>query len=137
MAISELSTSREPETPRLCGSDGDILRLVGRWRKARAQALLVWANHDMESHCGFDEDVEITPPASIDDMSKCARILALQEPRSVLAAREMLAVALTILSHRQLEPDTDWFEGPVFEIIQKVHQALRWTDRGYVLRSVQ
>jgi hypothetical protein len=48
------------------------------------------------------------------------------KPRTVGGVRELLNVALTIMAHRELDPEARMASGPILEILRNAHEVLGW-----------
>jgi hypothetical protein len=50
------------------------------------------------------------------------------EPQTVLGARELLGIAIKMLSYRIESPESTVAQGPVVQLIRNVNEALKWLD---------
>ena len=107
------------------GRDDFLLRQCAEWRAARAQQQKNWAEHDAATMWGTLPDAHIELDLDpLGQMKEIEGLLATDVgvPRTVLGARQMLGMALTILAHE--DPEGTLAEGPVLEIVRNVVRAL-------------
>ncbi len=123
-------SSRSLKTPSLrdyFGDDDWLLALCAQWRAARAQQQKNWAEHALATGWGTlpDADIEL-------DLDPLARMRELQsqlenvEPRTILLARELLRIALTILVHQREDAESPLSDGPVLDVVRNVLSSLDW-----------
>lgn len=134
MAVQTCSTTQSKNTE---PPHDPALEQAAEWKVARAKALLEWATADAAS--GFmTKNVAAyeVDQSHIAAMDECADWLAKLEPVTVLGAREMLNVVLTILAYREIFPDQDRLsDGPILQILRNVRQGLDWLDGEIVLKA--
>jgi hypothetical protein len=56
------------------------------------------------------------------------------QPRTVLCARELLGIAVTILAHENEDPESTLSQGPVLDIVRNVVKAMEEIDGALVLQ---
>ncbi len=103
-----------------------VLNLVAIWTVARAEARLAWAKHDSETDFSTkraDHPVEV-PTKAMDDWSNAEQHLARVEPRTTLGAAVLLQAVADIVATQKTDPELNFAEGPVLEIILNVARAL-------------
>jgi hypothetical protein len=110
--------------------DAFILRTVARWRVARTQAALVWAEADQKdlygNSGGPDHDHFDRLSEPLQKMEAALGMLSGNDfkPEGIAAAHAMLGVALEILAHREFAPEVALSQGPVLEIIRNVRDGM-------------
>jgi len=52
----------------------------------------------------------------------------LGEPQTVLGARELLGIAIKMLTYRIESPESTVALGPVIQLVRNVNEALKWLD---------
>jgi hypothetical protein len=106
------------------GDDDNYLKWCAEWRASRAQQQKNWAEHNAATMWGTtDKHIELdTDP--LDRMHQLEWHLAMAEPRTMLLARELLGIAITILAHGGEDPDATLAQGPVLDIVRNVVKAL-------------
>jgi hypothetical protein len=109
------------------GDDACFLKICAEWRLARAQMQLNWANHHVATGWGHLSDAGIDLDSTpLDAMCNYENVLARIKPSTVMLARELLGVCVTILSHE--DPKSVLAEGPVVEILRNVVKSLDWMN---------
>jgi hypothetical protein len=106
------------------GRDDFLLRQCAEWRAARAQQQKNWAEHEAATMWGTlpDDDIKLDLEP-LGRMKEIENLLAeIGKPRTMLLARELLGVCITILAHE--DPEGTLAEGPVLEIVRNVVEAL-------------
>jgi len=128
--LSEILNFKRPEPPAQppkskFGFDDGYLKFCAEWRAARAQQQKNWAEHDAATMWGTLPDAHIdldTKPLT--HMKELEDILGEVEPRTVLLARELLGIAITILAHENRE--SYLAQGPLLDILRNVVHSLEY-----------
>jgi hypothetical protein len=114
------------QPPKSIFADDDfLLRQCAEWRAARAQQQKNWAEHEAATMWGTLPDAYIKLDLEpLDRMKEIEGLLATDVgvPRTMLGARQMLGMAVTILAYE--DPKGTLAEGPVLEIVRNVVGAL-------------
>jgi hypothetical protein len=114
------------QPPKSIFADDDfLLRQCAEWRAARAQQQKNWAEHEAATMWGTLPDAHIKLDLEpLDRMKEIEGLLATDVgvPRTMLGARQMLGMAVTILAYE--DPKGTLAEGPVLEIVRNVVGAL-------------
>jgi hypothetical protein len=108
--------------------DQRLLELCTQWQMARAQQEIIWAEQDFSRMDGSlpNEGIQSEPLAK---MCKLQDTLArVGEPQTVLGARELLGIAIKMLTYRIESPESTVAQGPVVQLIRNVNEALKWLD---------
>ena len=105
-----------------------LLRCCADWHVQRFEQKKYWANTDLETLFGTnDERVEANLDA-LGEMAKREEILAMARPYTTLGAKELLKVCLAILEEREAELCTAELpymaQGPVREILRNVISSI-------------
>lgn len=100
------------------------LKLCAQWRMARAQQQELWAAGDIADGYGNLPSTDSHDTDPLRKMQVYEDMLARAEPHTVMLAREMLRVCLTVLVHQIEAPETVLADGPVIQIIQRVIAGL-------------
>lgn len=111
------------------GNDHWILEMCAKWRAARAQQQKNWAEHELATGWGYLKDSGI--PLDMEPLRRMGQFekqLACSEPRTILLAREMLGVCVTILAYQNEDPEGALAQGPVLEIVRSVVKSLEYVD---------
>lgn len=106
------------------GNDDWMLRMCAEWRAARAQQQKNWAEHELATgwgHLPDKGDLDLTPLQRMDYLEDH---LSQWEPRTILLARELLGMCITILAYKNEDPKSVLAEGPVLEILRNVVASL-------------
>ena len=107
------------------GSDDWILKMCAEWRAARAQQQKNWAEHELATGWGCLPDegalLDLEPLSRMQDLEYH---IAQSEPRTILLARELLGICVTILAHQYENPEHTLSDGPVLEIVRNVVKSL-------------
>ena len=109
----------------ILADDDFLLRQCAEWRAARAQQQKNWAEHEAATMWGTLPDAHIKLDLEpLDRMKEIEGLLATDVgvPRTMLGARQMLGMAVTILAYE--DPKGTLAEGPVLEIVRNVVGAL-------------
>lgn len=107
------------------GEDDWILKMCAEWRSCRAQQQKNWAEHELATGWGHLPDAGVTLDFEpLNRMHQVEHHLARAEPRTVLLARELLGMCVTILAHQYEDPEHTLAQGPVLEIVQNVIKSL-------------
>ena len=118
------SDPKKPAPPKFEGEY--LLKLCAEWRIARAQLQKNWAEHQLATMWGLSDDADIE--LDLEPLSRMKEIeghlAEIGEPRTMLGARELLGVAVTILAHE--DPESRLAEGPVLEIVRNIIKSLEW-----------
>lgn len=118
------------------GDDDCLLKWCAEWRAARAQQQKNWAEYELATLWGTLDDMDIkldTEPLS--RMHKLESLLAgeIGRPHTVLAARELLGMVVTILAHE--DPKGTLAQGPLLEIVRNVVGELDYLKAEMRLRN--
>ena len=124
--VIDMENRREgPETltSKFGDYDAAYLEWCANWRILRAQQQINWAKHDLATGWGIlpAEGIGLSLDP-LDQLRALEDRLVTVTPRTVLLAREMLGICVTILAHP--EPEANLAKGPVLEIIKNVLAAL-------------
>jgi hypothetical protein len=115
------------------GHDAFCLKMCAEWRAERAQMQKNWAEHNLATGWGAlpDKSVELDQ-SPLDRMTELEYLLAQAKPRTVLLARELLRIAVTILAFRCEDPDPEMSlgNGPVLELVRNVVASLDDCEGG-------
>ena len=114
--------------------DDWFLKWIAEWRLMRYRQEIAWTEHNWRTRWGTrdDRDIPLVDTESLDRMrapADCDRMSELQErfmmfePRSALAARELLGV---VLAYDKRDPGATLAQGPLLEIVRNVMKALGW-----------
>lgn len=104
-----------------------LLKWCTEWRAARAQQQKNWAEHELATMWDTvpNDNIELdTEP--LGKMKDLQEILATDvgRPHTLLGARELLGVVVTILAHE--DPGSTMAKGPLLEIVRNVVSALEF-----------
>jgi hypothetical protein len=111
------------------GDDAYLLKWCAEWRAARAQQQKNWAEHELANGWGALPDAHLHLDLEpLIEMCNLESLLVDVEPHTVLLARELLGVALTILNHAGEDPEHTLADGPVLDIVRNVLAALNHMD---------
>ena len=105
-----------------------LLKLA-RWRVARARQQKNWAEHQAATMWGtlpdnHSPELDLSP---LERMKELENLFAeIGKPRTMLLARELLGVCVTILAHAHEDPESTFAQGPVLEILRNVLNSLDW-----------
>jgi hypothetical protein len=118
-----------PKEPTLKDKFGEMdayyLKWCAEWRAARAQMQKNWAEHDLAAGWGTLSDVGIKLDSDpLDRMKELEWHLGQAKPQTMLLARELLRMAVTILAYTGENPDSTLGNGPVLEIVRNVLVSL-------------
>ncbi|HEU0040279.1 MAG TPA: hypothetical protein VFR76_13505 [Verrucomicrobiae bacterium] len=105
------------------GNDAWPLEMVAEWRARRAQMQKNWALHEFADGWGYlsSHDLDQEP---LHRMQTIESHISICEPRTVLLARELLRMCVTILAHGNEDPESVLAQGPVLEIVRNVITSL-------------
>src|SRR5258705_5989981 len=110
----------EPPKSRF-GDDEYCLKWCAEWRAARAQQQKNWAEHELATMWGTlpDRNIELdcTP---LERMQELEWHLGRVTPRTMLLARELLGICVTILAFRGEDPDLQHDFGGVSRWVAKL-----------------
>ena len=108
--------------------DDWFLKWIAEWRLMRYRQEIAWTEHNWRTRWGTRDDRDIPPvdTESLDRMSELQERFMMFEPRSALAARELLGVAVEILAYDKRDPGATLAQGPLLEIVRNVMKALGW-----------
>jgi len=109
------------------GNDAWMLRICAKWRALRAQQEKNWAENEVATGWGSLKscDFDRTP---LEQMAALQHHLAGFKPRTVLLARELLRICMTILARQKEDPEHVMADGPILEIVRNVVAALEFLD---------
>lgn len=105
-----------------------VLSTVARWQRSRAEARLEWAKQNEQSVFRTQSGDYSSPNDALDQVEACEAHLRNLEPMTTLGAMALLEVAADIISTRALDPEAQFAEGPVLEILVNVARSLRCKD---------
>jgi hypothetical protein len=110
--------------------DQRLLELCTQWQMARAQQEIIWAEQDFFRMDGSLPNEGIQPSAEpLAKMCELQDTLArVGEPQTVLGARELLGIAIKMLTYRIESPESTVAQGPVVQLIRNLNEALKWLD---------
>jgi hypothetical protein len=108
------------------GDDGWLLKWCAEWRMARAQQQKNWAEHELGNGWGHLEDSVKLDLSPLHRMHQLEFHLSQCKPRTILLARELLGICVTILAHQNEDPDHTLSQGPVLEIVRNVIASLEF-----------
>jgi hypothetical protein len=109
------------------GDDEYLLKWCAEWRAARAQQQKNWAEHELANGWGTLPDSHLNLDLEpLQRMQELESLLAEAKPRTILLARELLGIAITILAHEGEDPDSVLAHGPVLDIVRNVGSSLEW-----------
>jgi hypothetical protein len=114
----------KPETLRTHFADAYLLEMTAVWRASRAQMQKNWACHEIATGYGWLDDRIKLDREPLETMLTMESRLAECEPRTMLAAREMLRMCVTILAMQVEDPQHTMAQGPILEIIRNVLTSL-------------
>ncbi len=110
--------------------DQRLLELCAQWQMARAQQEIIWAEQDFSRMDGSLPNEGIQP--STEPLAKMCEVQdtldRLGEPQTVLGARELLGIAIKMLTYRIESPESTVALGPVIQLVRNVNEALKWLD---------
>jgi hypothetical protein len=107
------------------GNDEWVLTKCAEWRMARAQMQKNWAAHDLANGWGTLPDAHIELDREpLARMHEIESLIDMCEPRTILLARELLGICVTILAFAYEDPEGALAEGPVLEIVRNVISSL-------------
>jgi len=110
--------------------DQRLLELCTQWQMARAQQEIIWAEQDFSRMDGSLPNEGIQP--STEPLAKMCELqdtlARLGEPQTVLGARELLGIAIKMLTYRIESPESTVAQGPVVQLIRNLNEALKWLD---------
>lgn len=118
---------KEPTLKDKFGYDADCLKWIAEWRAARAQMQKNWAENDLATGWGTLRTNGIRlDHKPLERMNELECHLANWKPQTMLLARELLQMAVTILAYRGEDPNPESTlgNGPVLEIVRNVADAL-------------
>ena len=111
-------------------NDQRLLELCTQWQMARAQQEIIWAEQDFSRMDGSLPNEGIQP--STEPLAKMCEpqetLARVGEPQTVLGARELLGIAIKMLTYRIESPESTVAQGPVVQLIRNVNEALKWLD---------
>jgi hypothetical protein len=116
----------EPPKSKL-GEDEWILKICAEWRASRAQQQKVWAERQGATMWGvLPDDGRAVDTKALERMKDLEELLARVKPQTMLLARELLRIAMTILAYQGEadHPETYFGNGPVLEIVRNVVASL-------------
>jgi hypothetical protein len=115
--------------------DQRLLELCTQWQMARAQQEIIWAEQDFSRMDGSLPNEGIQPSTKpLAKMCELQDTLArVGEPQTVLGARELLGIAIKMLTYRIESPESTVAQGPVVQLIRNVNEALKWLDGDTLL----
>jgi hypothetical protein len=128
--MSDVLEFKKPEPPAqppksMFGNDEPYLKFCAEWRAARAQQQKNWAEHEAATMWGTLPDAHIELDLEpLNRMKELEDTLGQIEPRTMLLARELLGVAITILAHEDRE--SYLAQGPLLDILRNVVQSLEY-----------
>ncbi|MFO1160942.1 MAG: hypothetical protein U1E60_19030 [Reyranellaceae bacterium] len=109
--------------------DSVVLGTATACMRARAEAMLVWAQGDEVNKFGAHDVMRPdNADKQVEEFRRALARLANHHPRTVRGAIVMLNVALDLLVHRMLNPELVLGEGPVIELVRNVRSALENVD---------
>jgi hypothetical protein len=113
-----------PERQR--SSDDFVITMIRDWRIARATQQIEWAQNQHADGFGTREstDRKSLTFEGLTKMHEMESHLANWVPASVMAAREMLRVAIEIMAWAHVDPEATLAGGPVLDIVHNVTEAL-------------
>jgi hypothetical protein len=133
--------SRAPKTQSKSGSllkekfgadEETLLQVCAKWRASRAQQEKNWAEHSLATGWGTLDDMSVHLDLSpMDQMKGCEDYFSGTEPRTMLGARELLKICVTILAHEDKESPLS--DGPLVDIIHNVVASLEWCDADMLI----
>src|ERR1700737_5559010 len=110
--------------------DQRVLELWTQWQMARAQQEIIWAEQDFSRMDGALPNEAIHP--STNPRAKMCELqdtlARVGEPQTVLGARELLGIAIKMLTYRIESPESTVAQGPVIQLLRNVNEALKWLD---------
>ena len=116
-------------------NDQRLLELCAQWQMARAQQEIIWAEQDFSRMDGSLPNEDIQP--STEPLAKMCELqdtlARVGEPQTVLGARELLGIAIKMLTYRIESPESTVAQGPVVQLIRNVNEALKWLDGDTLL----
>lgn len=121
----------QPSLKDIFGGDAGVLKLVAEWRAYRAQQQQNWALHELATGWGHLPDKGIDLDRSpLDRMQEIEGIIvsAVERPRTMLLARELLKMAETIFADREADPDSTLGCGPALQVMRIVLEGLYGFD---------
>jgi hypothetical protein len=97
--------------------------MCAEWRAARAQQQKNWAEHELAAGWGHlpDKgiDLNLEPLERMQEME-----YHLSRMETILLARELLGVCVTILAYEHEDPEHVLAQGPVLDIVRNVIKSL-------------
>jgi len=113
------------------GNDEWLLKLCAEWRAARAQQQKNWAEHKAATMWGtlpddHSPELDLSP---LERVKEIENLLAeIGKPQTMLLARELLGVCVTILAHAYEDRESAFAQGPVLEILRNVLDSFQWCE---------
>ena len=110
--------------------DRGLLELCAQWQMARAQQEIIWAEQRLAWMDRSLPNESVQPsPGPLARMCVLQDTLArLGEPQTVLGARELLGIAIKMLTYRLESPESTVAQGPIVQLVRNVNEALKWLD---------
>jgi len=105
--------------------DETLLEMCAMWRAKRAEQQKNWAELDLASMYG----TRAAPPADLSPLHQMQQLeshLADVQPRTMLLAREMLRMVVTILIDEMENPESVLADGPALKLVQNVLSSLAY-----------
>ena len=133
--MTEVVEFKRPEQPpeppeSKFGNDEFLLRMCAEWRACRAQQQKNWAENQAADLYGTlpSRNLPELDMSPLQHMREIENVFADWEPRTMLLARELLRVCITILAHHHEDPESVLAAGPALEIIRNVVGSLDYCD---------
>jgi len=87
-----------------------------------------WAENELRTLYGTTGEGEGPPHSEMDHMDEAVARLATFHPRTMRGAWQMMDVLITILMHREVDPELTLSSGPVLQLAQRVKEAIEFVD---------
>ncbi len=122
--------AQPPKIPTLkdnFGNDAYLLKWCAEWRAARAQMQKNWAEYELATGWGTLPDAQVELDREpLERMHELEYHLSTAKPRTMLLARELLGMCVTILAFENEDPKGTLAKGPVLEIVRNVISSLEF-----------
>lgn len=118
-----------PEARRPPVNDSLVLGTAAACMRARAEAVLIWAQGDEADRYGTRDGARPdNPDKHVAEFRREMATLAVHGPRSIRGAEAVLNVVLDVLVQRAIDPDTVLADGPVVDLVRNVRDAIAYVD---------
>jgi hypothetical protein len=107
--------------------EGGYLKMCAEWHVVRAQQRATWAQRDLESAWGLYNgsngiELDLGPLDRMKEIEECLKDFA---PRTMMGARGLIEICLTIQNHAAVEsPENNFGCGPVVDYLKNIRDSL-------------